>query len=169
MKALIFLATFGLFTSIYAYNWEPTDAYAIAFSTGKAEGTFTDLQGTIEFEPDNIANANFDVSVAAATINTGNKTKDKHAIGESWLDAERFPLISFQSHSFQKSEIGYTVEGQLTIHGKSKAVTISFSFENNIFFGELEIDRQDFDIYGPFLFGGLVGDEVLVSLRIPVK
>lgn len=169
MRILIFLATFGLLTSISAYNWEPTDAYAIKFSTAKAEGTFADLQGIIEFEADDIANANFDVSVATATINTGNKTKDKHAIGESWLDAENFPRISFQSHSFQKSEEGYTVEGQLTIHGKSKAVSIPFDFEDNVFFGELKINRLNFDIEGPFLFGGLVGEEVLVSLRIPVK
>ncbi|MCX8211595.1 MAG: polyisoprenoid-binding protein YceI [Neolewinella sp.] len=169
MRALIFLATFGLLTSIYTYNWEPTDAYTIKFSTEKAEGTFTDLQGTIEFTADDIANANFDVSVATMTINTGNETKDKHAIGDSWLDAEQFPRINFQSHSFQKTNTGYTVDGQLTIHGKSKAVAIPFDFKDNIFSGELTVNRRDFGIDGPFLFGSLVGDEVLVSLRIPVE
>ncbi|MFT5016665.1 MAG: polyisoprenoid-binding protein YceI, partial [Limisphaerales bacterium] len=64
---------------------------------------------------------------------------------------------------------GYTVDGQLTIHGKSKAVAIPFDFKDNIFSGELTVNRRDFGIDGPFLFGSLVGDEVLVSLRIPVE
>lgn len=169
MRTVLLLLAFSLLATISAYDWEPTDAYAIKFSTAKAEGTFTDLKGTIEFEATNLASANFDVSVATASINTGNNTKDKHAIGESWLDADHFPRISFQSHSFKKNDDGYTVYGQLTIHGKSKAVSIPFDFNEKVFSGQLTIDRRDFDINGPFLFGGLVGDDVTVSLKIPVK
>lgn len=169
MRVFIFLAAFGLLSSISAYNWEPTDAYAIKFSTTKAEGSFTDLKGIIEFDATDLDNANFDVSVATVSIQTGNKTKNKHAVGESWLDANHHPRISFQSHSFQKTGAGYTVDGQLSIRGESEAVSIPFSFEDKVFSGELTVDRKDFGIDGPFLFGGLVGDEVLVSLRIPVK
>ncbi|TXF90813.1 YceI family protein [Neolewinella aurantiaca] len=169
MRLFIFLFALCIISSVSAFNWEPTDAYAIKFSTAKAEGTFTDLKGTIDFDADDLANANFDVSVAAASINTGNNTKDKHAIGESWLDAEHFPRISFQSHTFRESGDGYIVDGQLTIHGKKRPVSIPFSFDDNVFHGELSINRRDFGIEGPFLFGGLVGDDVMVSLQIPVK
>ena len=169
MRVLTLLTALFLIGSISAYNWEPTDTYAIKFSTAKAEGTFSNLRGTIDFDPADLANANFDVSVATATISTGNATKDKHATGESWLHAKRFPRISFQSHSFAKTDNGYTVDGQLTIHGKSQAVTIPFAFTDNVFSGSLTVDRRDFGIDGPFLFGGLVGNEIEVSLRIPVK
>jgi len=138
MRILIFLVAFSLLASISAYNWEPTDAYAIKFSTAKVEGSFTDLKGTIDFDAKDLPNANFDVSVATASINTGNKTKDKHAVGESWL-------------------------------GERKAVSIPFTFDNNVFSGELTVNRHEFGIDGPFLFGGLVGDDVKVSLRIPVE
>jgi len=169
MRIFIFLVALGLLSSVSALNWEPTDAYAIKFSTAKAEGSFTDLKGTIDFDAKDLANANFDVSVATSSINTGNKTKDKHAIGGSWLDAQQFPRISFQSHSFNKSDKVYIVEGQLTIHGERKAVSIPFTFADKVFSGELTVDRRDFGIDGPFLFGGLVGDDVKVSLRIPVE
>ncbi len=108
MRALIFLATFGLLTSIYTYNWEPTDAYTIKFSTEKAEGTFTDLQGTIEFTADDIANANFDVSVATLTINTANETKDKHAFAASWSDPQQSPRINLQSLTLIPSRLCHT-------------------------------------------------------------
>ncbi len=169
MRIFILLVAFGLLASVSAYNWEPTDAYAIKFSTAKAEGTFTDLKGTIDFDAEDLPNANFDVSVATASINTGNNTKDKHAVGNSWLDADNHPRISFQSHSFKKTDAGYTVDGQLTIRGERKAVSIPFIFDDKVFSGELTVNRQDFGVAGPFLFGGLVGDDVKVSLRIPVK
>ena len=169
MRVFIFLVAFSLLASISAYNWEPTGAYAIKFSTAKAEGTFSDLKGTIDFAADDLTNANFDVSVATASINTGNKTKDKHAVGESWLNAEAHPRISFQSHTFKKTEDGYSVDGQLSIHGRSRAVSIPFFFEDKVFSGEVTVNRKDFGIDGPFLFGGLVGNKVVVSLRIPVK
>jgi len=107
--------------------------------------------------------------VETASISTGNKTKDKHARGGSWLDAEAFPRIGFQSKSFVKTDAGYSVEGQLNIHGVSKTVSIPFTFSDNVFSGRLTVVREDYGIEGPFLFGGLVGDEIRVLLRIPVE
>ncbi|MEM9260324.1 MAG: YceI family protein, partial [Bacteroidota bacterium] len=86
MKKLLLptLLLISSFLTLFASNWTVTDGYAIKFSTAKAEGTFSDLQGTIEFDPEALDKASFDVSVATATINTGNKKKDKHARGGKW-------------------------------------------------------------------------------------
>lgn len=149
-------------------NYTPTDAYAVKFATAKATGTFRDLQGTIVFDADELAEANFDVSVGTATIQTGNKTQDKHARGGSWLDADQHPRISFKSHGFEATPEGYTVTGQLTIRGESRPVTIPFTFNGKVFAGQLTVTRQDYGVDGPFLFGGLVGDDVVVELVIPV-
>jgi polyisoprenoid-binding protein YceI len=159
-----FLAAIGLWATTYT----PTEAYAVKFDTGGAEGTFRGLDGTIDFDPNNLAGANFDVWVKTATISTGNKTKDKHARGGSWLDAEAFPRITFKSRSFTKTAAGYDVAGQLGIHGVSKEVTIPFTFTDDVFAGGLTVVRQDYDISGPFLVGALVGDDISVELRIPV-
>lgn len=158
-----------LFAAYTATSYTPTDDYAVKFATAKADGTFRGLDGTIEFDANDLAAANFDVWVKTASISTGNKTKDKHARGSSWLDAEAFPRISFQSQSFTKTGTGYSVEGQLTIHGVRKTVTVPFTFADNLFAGDFTVTRQDFGIDGPFLFGGLVGDKVAVRLRIPVE
>ncbi len=166
---LLSLLAPALFTAYTATSYTPTDEYAVKFSTKKAEGTFRGLDGTIEFDASDLDASNFDVWVETASISTGNKTKDKHARGGSWLDAEAFPRIGFQSKSFVKTDAGYSVEGQLNIHGVSKTVSIPFTFSDNVFSGRLTVVREDYGIEGPFLFGGLVGDEIRVLLRIPVE
>ncbi len=163
--ALALLTTAATLSSDYT----PTEDYAVKFSTSGAEGTFKDLKGNISFDMANLSASNFDVSVATSTIETGNSTKNKHAKSDSWLDADAYPRIQFKSSAFAKTQQGYEVKGQLSLHGKSKAVTIPFSFNDNVFEGDLTVSREDFEIEGPFLFGGLVGDDVEISLKIPVQ
>lgn len=168
MRTTFILFSFLVAIGLLATTYTPTEAYAVKFDTGGAEGTFRGLDGTIEFDPNDLDGSNFDVWVETATISTGNTTKDKHARGSSWLDAEAYPRITFRSQSFAKTDAGYSVEGQLSIHGVSKKVTIPFTFTDNVFAGGLTVVRKDYDISGPFLLGALVGNEISVELRIPV-
>jgi polyisoprenoid-binding protein YceI len=165
--SLAFLCMSFTFYSLQSY--EIAEDYAVKFSTKGADGTFADLMGTVVFDPSHLEASKFDVSVATASIETGNKTQNKHAKGDSWLDAEANPRISFVSSAFNKTNGGYAVSGDLTIHGVTKTVAIPFLFENSTFSGSLTVLREDFEIKGPFLFGGFVGDEIEVSLRVPVK
>lgn len=171
--SLILALVFTAATIAFAPSWDIADTYAIKFTTQKAEGTFSDLQGTIEFDADDLATARFDVWVATASIETDNKTKTRHARKSSWLDAEAHPRISFVSERFAKVEEGYEVTGTLTIKGVDQEVVWPFTFaetENGgLFEGTVTVHRQAFGVEGPFLFGGLVGDLVEVSLRVPVE
>ncbi len=157
------------FTFYSLQSYDIADDYAVKFETNGAKGTFTDLTGTVVFDPSNLEASKFDVSVATASIDTGNKTQNKHAKGGSWLDAKSNPRISFVSSAFNKTNGEYAVSGDLTIHGITKTVAIPFLFENSTFSGSLTVLREDFEIKGPFLFGGFVGDEIEVSLRVPVR
>jgi|AntRauTorckE5430_2_1112549.scaffolds.fasta_scaffold03866_2 polyisoprenoid-binding protein YceI len=169
MRYLLSLITTLTLTLAFATSYTPTSAYAIKFATAKAEGTFRGLKGKINFDATDLAAANFDVWVDAATISTGNTSKDNHARGSSWLDVANHPRISFKSSKFVKAKTGYAVSGSVTIRGVSKAVTIPFTFTDNVFSGATTVNRQDFGVEGPFLFGSLVGDDIVVSLSIPVK
>lgn len=171
MRYLLIISLFiASLTAAFAVDYTPTDAYAVKFATAKAEGTFRGLNGTINFDPEALDQSTFDVYVETATISTGNKSKDKHARGSSWLDAENHPHITFKSTGFTRIDKGYRVAGKLSIRGVSKDVSIPFTFgADKVFSGKLTVNRQDYGVEGPFLFGGLVGDEVAVSLRIPVE
>ncbi len=168
MRFSILLSLMLALSIVWATDYRPADDFSIQFTTAKAEGNFKGLEGTIRFTPEELENSKFDVWVDAATISTGNKTKDKHARGDKWLDVENHPRISFVSSSFQKTSDGYLVEGTLSIRGVDKQLSIPFSFEDSVFQGTTTVRREDFGIEGPFLFGGLVGDEIAVRLRVPV-
>lgn len=168
MRLAVLLSLSLLLSIVWATDYQAADDFSIQFATTKAEGNFKGLEGTIRFTPEDLTSSSFNVWVDASTINTGNKTKDKHARGEKWLDVENHPRISFVSSSFQQTGDGYLVEGTLSIRGVEKQLSIPFSFEDNVFQGTTSVQREDFGIEGPFLFGGLVGDEIAVRLRVPV-
>lgn len=165
-------ATFLAFSPLYFSTWNISDDYNIRFSGRGAEGTFSGLEGTINFDPSDLSAARMDVSVDVKTISTGNNTKNKHARGDSWFDAERYPKITFRSQRFRRSGQAYEVVGNLTLHGTTKEVTIPFTFTENtdggLFQGKFTVDRQVYGIEGPLL-AFTVGDEFEIEMKVPVS
>ena len=171
MKNLLLLAVafLGLSFTYHAVSaWQIAEDYVIKFDGRGATGTFSELTGEIIFDENDLANSRINVSVKTATIETGNNTKNKHARGESWFDAETYPTIGFTSEKFTKTATGYTVTGIFNMHGVEKQETILFTFENNIFNGKVTIDRQEYGIEGPFL-AFTVADDFAVEIRVPVR
>lgn len=168
---LILTTALVAFTSEHA-QWTIADNYEVQFSGSGADGTFKGLEGTINFDPDNPEQAQFDVTLDARTIETGNKTKNKHARGESWFAVEQYPQIHFRSEKIKASGEEYQMTGTLTLHGVKKEISFPFTFyqEGNtgLFEGSFTVDREEYGIEGPF-FGFMVGDDFKVDLYVPVK
>ncbi len=177
-KVFIIVSVFFVLLSIYGFtvlslNWNIDPNYSIKFSGKKAEGTFSGLSGTVKFDEHDLADAKFEVYVKVNTIKTGNQTKDKHAMGESWLDEKKFPRIMFSSTSFQNTKGNqYSVKGMLEFHGVKKAVEIPFMFlekgNKATFEGKFMLNRKDYGIQGN-MFGFVVGDDLEISLKVPVS
>ncbi len=158
--------------SALAQSWSVSEGYSIAFNGSGAEGTFGGLDGSIRFDPSDPATAMFDVTLDVSTISTGNKTKDKHARGDSWFDAVEFPKIGFVSSSCTATPEGYSVTGDLKIKGIRQQITLPFTFKETdtggLFEGSLTVNREDYGIKGPFM-AFMVGDEFEVSISVPVS
>lgn len=154
------------------FDWKIDPNYSIKFSGKKVSGTFSGLQGKIIFNSDDLTNSIIDVSVDASTINTGSSTKDKHAKDEDWFDVSKYPSINFSSSSFKKSNNNTIVIGILELHGIKKEVQIPFKFSQSssqgFFSGNFKVNRKEFGIKGNF-FGFLVGNEIEITLQIPVS
>ncbi|MEJ7660764.1 MAG: YceI family protein [Hymenobacter sp.] len=172
-RRLLAFLTLLLVVSAFAVlpgGWAISPDYAIRFSGGKAEGTFSGLVGTVNFDPADPAQAALDVRVEAATISTGNKLKDKHARGDGWFDVQRYPTIRFASTAIARRGDAYVANGRLTLHGVTRLVVIPFSFlcrrrpARGVFTGQFTVNRHDYGIEGNFL-GFSVGDEFAVELR----
>ncbi len=168
---LAFFVIGSAFTINVVQSWNISSDYNIKFSGTSANGTFSGLTGKIIFDANNLSSAMMNVEVDVNSISTGNNTKNKHAKGESWFYAEKYPKITFTSTSFAKSDSGYQVEGALTLRGVTKNISIPFTFsESNlggVFEGKFSISRDAYGIEGPF-FGFTVGDEFLIELKVPV-
>jgi polyisoprenoid-binding protein YceI len=93
--------------------------------------------------------------------------KNTHAMSEKWLDATKFPLITFTSNEISKVASGYEAKGILDMHGVQKEITLPFTFENNIFNGNIEVNRMDYNINTAEPNHG--SQIMKVSIQVPVS
>jgi polyisoprenoid-binding protein YceI len=145
LTAIVLIAS-SAFTILQTTAWKIADNYTVKFSGGDPSGEFKGLKGNISFDPADLANAKFDVTVDVASINTGNGMKNTHAKSAMWLDAEKYPLIKFTSNSVSKTADGYSAKGILDFHGVQKEIVIPFTFVNNTFAGSIEVNRLDYNV-----------------------
>src|SRR5215475_11205406 len=63
------------------------------------------------------------ITVAAASIETKNATRDKHLRSGDFFETDTFPHIIFSVDQLQPSSEGVTVTGQLTVRDRTSSVT----------------------------------------------
>lgn len=134
------------FTISSATSWEISKDFSLKFTSKDPSGVFSKMTGTVVFDENNLSDANFDLKVDVASINTGNGMQNKHAKSKKWFDAEKYPNIQFKSKSFSKTNSGYTVKGTMKIHGVEKEFDVPFTFKNQTFKAEFKVNRNDFNI-----------------------
>ena len=167
--AVAVLILLGSAFTFAATNWQIADGYNIEFSSNDASGVFKTFKGTIVFDEQNPAASKFDVSIDAASINTGNGLQNKHAKSDEWFDVAKYPQIRYTSQKFVKAGTGYQVTGDLEVHGVKKATTIPFTFQKTakgaVFAGSFTVNRNDFKLGKP---GGDVGEQIKIDISVPV-
>jgi polyisoprenoid-binding protein YceI len=155
-------------------KWEANPASSqIKFSVkgpfGTVHGNLSGLQSTILFDKDNLAASSIDASTKTSSISTGIKLRNKDLQKEKYLDAKKYPSISFRSDKIQKSGSAYKAIGALNIKGVSKPAEIPFTFleksDGRVFKGSFTINRNDYGIGEP---GGSIGNNITVDLTVPV-
>ncbi|PAK25287.1 hypothetical protein CJD44_17435 [Streptomyces sp. alain-838] len=91
-------------------------------------GRFTRFQGGIRVAPD-MTDSQVSVRIEAASINTGNNTRDNHLRSADFLDVERYPYIDFTSTRFAyRGGSKWTLHGTLTMHGTSRSVGLDTTY-----------------------------------------
>ena len=146
-------------------------------------GRFTQFGGTLWYDAAKPENSRIEITIQAASIDTDNEQRDNHLRGADFLEAEKYPQITFRS---QKSEPAgevhrYRVTGEFTLHGVTKPVTVDVELlgfgeapgfgKRGGFAAEVALDRREFGITWNKTLdtGGFVlGDEVQVDFPIEV-
>lgn len=175
MKVLSFIiALLLLNSSAFAQKYTPIDAeskvsFVIKNFGIKVDGQLKGIKGIISFDPSELNNSNFNVSVNANTINTDNTARDKHLKKTDYFHVEQFPLISFVSSKITQRAIAgqFKVVGNLTIKGTTKPIEFDFTAnptnKGYQFKGAFTINRRDFKVGGNSL---PLSDNLKVELDI---
>lgn len=96
-------------------------------------GKFEQFEAEIISESDNFENAQIWFKGQTASISTGNTDRDGHLRSADFFDAEQFPTLEFKATSFQPKGNGdYKLEGELTLHGVTKAVTLDAEYSGQL-------------------------------------
>jgi polyisoprenoid-binding protein YceI len=88
-------------------------------------GRFDQTSGKILLDPES-ASGSIHISIKTASIDTGLAELEEHLRGKDFLDAGRYPQITFVSDnlSFNKDQL-ISTDGILTLHGISKPVHLT--------------------------------------------
>jgi polyisoprenoid-binding protein YceI len=143
----------------------------------KVRGTFETFSGAITVAEDGTASVSAEIDVAS--LHSGNEQRDAHIKAADFFDVERFPTASFASNGVRADGDGYVVDGEFTLKGVTKPVSLALGF-NGVnpgmghgevagFEASVVLNRKDFgiNVEMPLETGGVVvGDKVTITLEI---
>jgi polyisoprenoid-binding protein YceI len=153
--------------------------FNIRHLVSQVEGRFRDFQGTIAYDPKQVANSSVEFTVKAESIFTDNEKRDAHLKGDDFFATSKYPTLTFKSRKVAPRGPGkLDVLGTLTVHGVSKEVMVpvvvlgvgpGFQGEVAGFRSDFTIQRKDFGIVWNSTLdkgGSVLGDEVEVKLLV---
>ena len=160
---------------------QSTVTFTIRHMMTKVRGEMQVKNGWIDADNDELSKARVEVVLDAATINTGVEARDNHLrSADGHFDVANYPTITFKSKRIEgKDPSNFRVIGDVTIHGITKEVALSASFNGegkdpwgnrrSGFSAETKLNRKDFNLtWNQALEAGgfLLGDDVKLDIDV---
>jgi polyisoprenoid-binding protein YceI len=134
----------------------------------KVPGHFETVEGHAHLTGDDPSKSTAQLTIQAASIQTRNPRRDQ-ALRDKFLDAPNHPTITFTSTRIdQTDETSFVVEGDLTIRGTTKPITIDVTLttaepDRLTLEGTATINRRDWGAHWPAV-GFMVSKQVRLEL-----
>jgi polyisoprenoid-binding protein YceI len=153
----------------------------------KIQGTAEGVSGSLTIDPRNPASIRGTITASVATMKTGNNMRDGHLRGDQWLDAARFPQISFTIASVKNvrkngASTSGDATGSFTMHGVTRTLTIPFTLQYMeesartrqrapgdlvAITADFTVALKDYDVAGSKgIVGSKVGETIEVSAQL---
>jgi polyisoprenoid-binding protein YceI len=140
-------------------------------------GAFTKVSGSVVYDPANLNKSSIQATIDASSVDTRVEMRDNDLRSPRFLDAQKYPTITFQSKKVEAAGAGMLkVAGDLTIHGVTKEVVLDVDGptpaikdpmgKDRLRMGAsatTKINRNDFGVSG---LPGIVGDEITITLDV---
>jgi polyisoprenoid-binding protein YceI len=164
------------------WNFDPAHS-EIGFSVRHAgistvRGTFNEATASLEVAED-VEASRVEASIQTASVDTNNPQRDGHVKSADFFDVENHPELTFASTAFRVDGEDVSIDGDLTIRGESRPVTLKGEFGGVAvdafgqtragFSVETSISRKEFGItWNAALEAGgvLVSDKVKIILDV---
>lgn len=184
MKAILILTMTAL--GAFAQSYDIDSAHSGASFSVKhmmvtnVSGRFSSVKGKVVYDEKNLAKSSVEAEIDINTVNTNEPKRDGHLKSPDFFDAEKFPTMTFKSTRVYKAGGVTKVDGNLTLHGVTKPVTLTLeelSGEIKHPMGTIvrgavaktKINRRDFGlVWNKALDSGgvMVGEEIAITLEI---
>ena len=146
----------------------------------KVRGHFTKWSADLAFDAADPAKSSVNVTIEAASIDTREPQRDAHLRSPDFLEAEKYPKITYKSSKIEKAgDKKYVVTGDLTIRGVTKPVKLDveelgggkdpWGNQRVAFAAKARVDRGDFGLkWNQALETGgvLVGEHIDIEIDI---
>ena len=167
-------------------SWTIDPAHAqITFSARhmmimNVSGGFENFEGSVDFDEQDPTNSSVEVKIEVASLNTNESQRDEHLKSADFLDAEKYPYITFKSKRIEKIDDSHgRIIGDLTIRDVTKEVVLETEYLGQAqspwgttsagFNAHTKINRKDFGLTWNVALetgGVLVGDEVSINIEL---
>lgn len=139
---------------------------------GKHDGAFPKVEGKLALDSADVSKSKLEVTLDVNAMTTDSEKLTSHLKSPDFFDAAKHPTAKFVSTSIKPGdEKGtYTISGNLTMLGKTHAVTfpakVAEADGTSTVTGQFEIDRNNWGMtYGK----GKVDAAVKISLEVKLK
>ncbi len=146
----------------------------------KVRGHFTQFSGTLDLDEARPQAPKLEAKVQTASVNTNDAQRDGHLKSADFFDVEKYPEMTYKSSAVEVVDKNhFRVQGQLTLHGVTKPVTLDVEYAGHGrdpwggdragFTATAGINRKDFGLnWNQALEAGgvLVSDQVEITLEI---
>lgn len=138
-------------------------------------GRFERFTADIVFDPGNPAAGSISAVVDVRSAKTGNRDRDEYLQTRDFFYSRRHPQANFSAASIRRQTgdagYGFVADGELTLRGETKPVTLYFDFETGEdearMRGEVMLNRLDFGVgQGEWQDTGEIAAEVKVELDL---
>lgn len=143
-------------------------------------GYFRDFTGTVNYDAADPSKSSVRFTAKMTSVDTGVAGRDNHLRTKDFFEVETYPEMAFKSTGVAKKGKGWVLNGDLTMKGVTKPVSIPFEITGFLpagerggakigIAGETVINRRDFGVnYGGNMPNGVptLSDEVKVVLQI---
>lgn len=184
MKGITMTLTAASIPGYVAGTWKTDPAHSeVAFSVrhlaiSKVKGKFENFDVTVT-TGEEITDATVEATIEIASVTTGQEQRDQHLRTSDFFAADEFPEMTYRSTGVRVEGEDILVDGDLTLRGVTKPVTLKLEFGGITSDGQgntkaggeatAKINRTDFGVNWNTAVeagGFMLGDDVTISVEM---